>query len=96
MPYVRISIAKPRRGEESRLRGILERINTEASSHDGCLETFVLEPHDDSGELARLAVYSNETAAESAASSDAMLALRSEMHLLIEAGHSERAFFTAA
>lgn len=94
MAYVRISIAKPNRGEEARLRAVLERINTEAARHEGCLETFVLEPHDGSGELARLAVYSSEAAAEAAASSDAMLALRSEMHLLVEAGHSERAFFT--
>ena len=94
MPYIRISIAKPRSGEEARLREVLERINTEASTHEGCLETYVLHPHDNSGELARLAVYADEAAAEAAASSESMLALRSEMHMLVEPGHSERAFFT--
>ncbi len=95
MAYIRISIAKPRRGEEAHLRDILEQLNAEAAKHEGCLETYVLHPHDASGEIARLAIYESEEAAEAAASSDAILALRSEMHLLVEAGHSERAFFSA-
>ncbi len=94
MPYVRISIAKPRRGEEARLREIIERINADASSREGCLETYLLQPHDESGELARLAIYRDEASAEAAASSQSMMALRSEMHLLVEPGHTERAFFT--
>ncbi len=94
MPYIRISIAKPRRGEEDRLRDVLERINAEASSREGCLQTHLLRPHDESGELARIAIYRDEAAGEAAASSQTMLALRSEMHLLVEPGHTERAFFS--
>lgn len=94
MPYIRISIAKPRRGEEGRLREVLERINAEADSREGCLQTYLLQPHDESGELARIAIYRDEDAGEAAAASQSMLALRSEMHLLVEPGHTERAFFT--
>ena len=95
MPYVRISVAKPRKGEEARVEEIFKRINTEAAKNDGCLETFLLHPHDESGEVARMAIYSDEHTAEAAASNDTVLALRSEMHLLVEPGHEERAFFSA-
>lgn len=88
MAYVRMSVAKPRRGEEARVEEIFERINTEAAKNDGCLETYLLHPHDDSGEVARMAIYTDEDAAEAAASNDAVLALRSEMHLLVAAGAS--------
>ncbi len=95
MAYIRISVAKPRSGEEARVEEIFERINTEAAKNDGCLETYILHPHDDSGEVARMAIYTDEDHAEAAASNDAVMALRSEMHLLVEPGHEERAFFTA-
>ena len=74
MAYVRMSVAKPRRGEEARVEEIFERINTEAAKNDGCLETYLLHPHDDSGEVARMAIYTDEDAAEAAASNDAVLA----------------------
>ena len=94
MPYIRMSIVKPRRGEEARVEELLRRINEEAAKNPGCRETFLLRPHDESGDLARMAVYGDEASAESAANSQTVLALRSELHLLIEPGHLERAFFS--
>lgn len=94
MPYVRLSIATPRRGDEDRLAGIMQQLAEAAASHPGCLQSYVMRPHDESGEIARLAVYADEHAAESTANSEHMLALRSQMHLLCEPGHVERAFFT--
>lgn len=52
MAYIRISVAKPRRGEDARVEEIFKRINTEAAKNEGCLETYLLHPHDDSGEVA--------------------------------------------
>ena len=64
------------------------------AAQEGCEQAFILQPHDDSGDIARITVYSDERAAEDAANSDRILALRSEMHLLCRPGHTERAFFS--
>lgn len=54
----------------------------------------MLKPHDNSGEVARIAVYESEHAAEAAANQNSFMALRSEIHLASEPGHTERAFFS--
>lgn len=94
MAYVRISIVKPRHGQAARVEELMRKINDFASKAKGCREVFLLRPHDDSGEIARMAIYQDEDSAEAAASSQTVLALRSELHLLVEPGHIERAFFT--
>lgn len=94
VPYVRLSIATPRRGDEDRLAAIMQQLADTAASHTGCLESYVMRPHDESGEIARLAIYADEHSAVSTAGDEHMLALRSQMHLVCEPGHIERAFFT--
>jgi quinol monooxygenase YgiN len=94
MPYIRLSIARPRRGEEQRLMDIMRQLNDLAAQNPDCIEAFVLKPHDDSGEIARIAIYKDEVSAEHAANSDHVMALRSELHLASEPGHVERAFFS--
>lgn len=94
MPYVRISIAKPRPGQDARVQELMRKINDFAAQAPGCREVFLLRPHDNSGEIARMAIYEDEHSAEAAASSQTVMALRSELHLHVEAGHIERAFFT--
>ena len=61
MPYVRLSIARPRRGEEQRLIDLMHKLSALAEDQEGCLASYVLRPHDDSGEIARIAVYKDET-----------------------------------
>lgn len=94
MPYIRLSIAKPRRGEEARVEDVMRKLSDLSASQEGCVNSYVLRPHDDSGEIARIAVYSDEKIAEQAANSQSFMALRSELHLLAEPGHVERAFFS--
>jgi quinol monooxygenase YgiN len=94
MPYVRLSIATPRKGDEERLIEIMRRLSKLAADQEGCLESFVMRPHDDSGEVARIAIYADESSAEHAANNQSVMALRSEMHLISEPGHEERAFFS--
>ena len=94
MPYIRLTIAKPRRGEEARLEELLRKLNDLSAGQEGCLQTYVLRPHDNSGEIARIAIYETESSAESAANNQSFLALRSEIHLCVEPGHEERAFFS--
>lgn len=94
MPYIRLTIAKPRRGEEQRFEDLMVKLTDLARTTPGCTEAYLLKPHDRSGELARIAIYVDEASAEQLANSDTVLSLRSELHLLCEPGHTERAFFT--
>lgn len=94
MPYVRLSIVKPRPGQSAHIQEIMEKLNTYSRSQPGCTLSLLLKPHDNSGEIARMSIYDTEASAEHVANSDHFLALRSEMHLASEPGHVERAFFS--
>lgn len=65
-----------------------------ASGSPGCIQSLVLRPHDESGEIARIAIYENEEAAEALANNPRFMSLRSEVHLASQAGPTERAFFS--
>jgi quinol monooxygenase YgiN len=92
MAYVRLSIVKPARGREARVAEIMQQLADAAAKQPGCRESFNLKSDDASGELARIAIYSDEAAAAQAANDAHIMALRSELHLAIEPGHSERSF----
>jgi len=95
MPYIRLSIAKPRKGEEANLENLLKKLNDLSEGNDGCIASYVMKPHDSSGEIARIAIYDSEAAGEAAANNQSVMSIRSEIHLACEPGHVERAFFTA-
>ena len=94
MPYIRLSIAKARHGQEAQLEEIMRKLSDLSAAQEGCVESYVLRPHDDSGDIARIAIYSDEVTAEHAANSQSFLALRSELHLIAEPDQTERAFFS--
>lgn len=92
MTYIRLSIARPRRGQEERLHEIQAEIARWARTQDGCRESYVLHPHDDTGEIARIAIYEDEGTAEGLAQHSHLMSLRSELNLAAEADHVERGF----
>jgi quinol monooxygenase YgiN len=93
MPYIRISIARARPGQEARLQELQGQIVALSAGQPGCERAYLLYPHDESGDVARISIWDSEAAAEQAASTDAMLSLRSELNLAAaEGAHSERAF----
>lgn len=94
MPYVRLSIAKPLRGQEARFDEVMRKLSVLSAEAEGFVEAFLLKPHDDSGETARLTVYRDEASAGLIANSSSFMALRSELNLVAEPGHAERAFFS--
>ena len=94
MPYVRLTIASPNRGQEARLEELMRKLNDLSAEQEGCLQSYLLRPHDNSGEIARIAIYGSEHDAEAAANNQSFMALRSEIHLVVAPGHEERAFFT--
>ena len=94
MAYVRLSIARPRRGEEARFEEIMRRLTEVTSKQAGCTASYMMKPDDDSGDIARISFYEQEQQADAAAQSPTIMALRSELHLICEAGHIERGFLT--
>lgn len=96
MTYIRLSIAKPRHGQETRLADLMKQVAEAASSQPGCRESYLLEPHDDSGEVVRITLYEDEASADHAANDAHMMSLRSEINLASEAPHEERGFFSTA
>jgi len=94
MAYVRLSVVKPRPGSEERTLKLLKALSAATAGSSGWLEDYVLQPHDDSGEIARISIYADESDAEREAATPSVLSLRSELHLVIEPGHRERAFFS--
>jgi len=94
VPYIRLSVMKPRPGEAQRMEDFMRKLTALVLEQEGCIESYLMKPDDDSGEIARMAIYVDERSAENSANSTPVMALRSEIHLLSEPGHVERAFFT--
>lgn len=94
MPYIRLSVVKPRAGYEARAVEILEALSAATAGSPGWQANYVVRPHDGSGELARISIYDDEASAAREAATPSVLSLRSELHLIIEPGNRERAFFS--
>jgi quinol monooxygenase YgiN len=94
MAYVRLSIARPVRGQAERVEKLMRELADSASRSQGCLASYLLRARDDSGEIGRVAIYEDEAAADATANDAHIMALRSELHLHIEPGHVERSFVT--
>lgn len=95
MSYIRLTVVKPRPGQEAHVEQIIRRLADLAGKQPGCLQSFILKPHDESGEVARLAIWTDEHAAEHAANDHTIMAVRSDLNQwLTPNGHVERAFFS--
>jgi quinol monooxygenase YgiN len=94
MPYVRLSIATPSRGQADRANELMRKLADAARETKGCIASYLLKPTDGSSEVGRITIYEDEASADAMANTQTMLSLRSELHLVIEAGHIERAFTT--
>ncbi|HEY5475233.1 MAG TPA: antibiotic biosynthesis monooxygenase [Tepidiformaceae bacterium] len=94
MTYIRLSVVKPRPGQEARALEMLHALSAATAGSPGWQANHVMRPHDDSGELVRISIYEDEASAEREAASATVMALRSELHLVIEPGHRERGFFS--
>ena len=94
MTYIRLSVVKPRPGHEERAVELLKALSATTENSPGWEANYVLRPHDNSGEIARISIYEDELSAEREAATPSVLSLRSELLLVIEPGYRERAFFT--
>lgn len=73
---------------------ILKALSAATENSPGWQANYVVRPHDESGDIARISVYDDEASAEREAATPTVLALRSELHLVVEPGHRERGFFS--
>ena len=95
MAYIRYSLVRPLPHHSEEVKSLLLRLSAWTVKQDGCIESFVLQPHDDSGEIARIAIYRDEHTAEHLASTNDVMAMRSQLDQIIDpTSHTERAFFT--
>lgn len=95
MAYIRLTIVKPLHGHDALVEELIRRVTGLAAQQDGCLESWVLKPHDDSGEIARIAIWKDVHAADRAASDPSIMAARSELNQWLEPSvHVERGFFS--
>jgi quinol monooxygenase YgiN len=93
--YIRISLMMPEKGKRDEVRRLNQEISAFNRGLEGCRDSFVISAADNSGELGRVSVWESKEAAEGAANDQHHMSLRSELHLAIQPGHSERSFFTA-
>jgi quinol monooxygenase YgiN len=93
--YIRISLMMAEKGKREEVRRLNQEISAFNRTQEGCRDSFVVSAADNSGELGRVSVWGSKEAAEEAANDQHQMSLRSELHLAIQPGHSERSFFTA-
>ena len=95
MAYVRLTLMQPKAGHEAEVARILDDLVAFYKKQRGYIRGYKLRSLD-SGELGRFTVWESGEAADHAASAQHVLALRSELLLLVEEeSHVERAFEAA-
>jgi hypothetical protein len=93
MHYVRFSIMRPLRGQEERVRVLLDRLNAFYERQPGYLGGYRLVHADGSERVGRFGVWERQQDAEHAAQHDQALAIRSEVQLAVDASsHLEYSF----
>ena len=91
--YIRVSLATPKPGNEERVSQLMDDMLTFLPSQPGYVRGYKILSGDPEGRLGRIGVYESEAAADHAAQTDHILAVRSElMQLIEEDSHSERSY----
>lgn len=94
MPYVRISLMKPKASREAEVADLNRRLIAFYRQQKGCLVCHFFRAVDGSGEVGRVSLWESEATADQAARSHRSMSLRSQLHLLVRRGHQERSFLT--
>jgi len=84
---------KPKTGEDVEVRRILDDLTAYFSRQPGYLGGYRIDAHDGTGLVGRITTWTDEAAADHAAQTDHVLAIRSQLNQVVEEGsHEERAF----
>lgn len=92
MPYIRLSLAKPRPERMQEVRKHYEELVSYVAKMEGCLAAWVMVPHDDSGEIGRMSMWATQADANRAANDPHTMALHSELEFDTSGGVWDRSF----
>jgi heme-degrading monooxygenase HmoA len=91
--YVRLSLMRPKGGQEALVTEILNDLLGFYSSQPGYLEGYSLSSNDPGPEVGRVTLWRSEHDAEATASAQHVMSQRSELMRVVEPGtHLERSF----
>lgn len=92
MLYVRISLMKPVPGQEGEVERLQDDLLAFYKDQPGFIAGYRLAAHDGTEDVARVTVWESEADADRVATADYNMAVRSELHAAIRAGHEDRGF----
>lgn len=94
--YVRLSLMRPKSGQEARVGEILNDLVQFYSEQPGYIEGYTLVAQESASEVGRLTLWRTERDAETTASNQHVMSQRSELMRVIESGsHLEKSFRAA-
>lgn len=97
MPYVRLSLMRPRHGQEALVRSLLDYLVLFHESQPGYLHGYRIDRADRGDRVGRIGVWASEADAERAARADRDLALRAELMMAVDDdSHEEHSFEASA
>ena len=92
MFYVRISLMKALAGREQEVRDLTQELIALSREQPGCISSQFIQAVDDATEMGRLSQWESEAAADTAATGDHSMHLRSRLHVAVHDGHVDRSF----
>lgn len=92
MSTIRLSIVIPQPGHRAEVERLLDYLEDLLQTKSGWVLGGRFEATDGSGEIGRLGVWDSEHDADAAAMDDDVIAVRSQIHMLVQPGHLERLY----
>ena len=92
MPYMRLTLAHPRPDRRAEVLEHYQELVAHVRALPGCLDSYVLEANDQSGEVGRISIWENADAAHHAANDPHAMALHAELHFDVQGSLWDRSF----
>lgn len=94
MTYVRMSIAVPSAGKAVEAIQLMHEINNQIAYTNDCINTFVIQPQDEAGEIIRVAVFRDYDSYENERYVESIGLFSDEMTRCFVKDHEEKAFYS--
>ena len=95
MPALRLSIMVPLPGSRAEVERLLTHLEDLLAKHPGYVMGGRFNAADNSNEVGRIGIWRSHAEADHAATDDDVIAVRSQLHQIIQPGHLERLYDTA-
>ena len=95
MAYIRLTLARPRPDVREEVRRHYDDLVRHVLTLPGCLAAYVIEAHDESGEIGRISIWESTDAANRAANDPHAMSLHAELHFDVQGSLSDRSFEAA-